>query len=100
MVGSSVMRNNPVTWRVQKSMLTYLAVVLLGLDETESERVSTGGISYTAPMKEGPDKALFSEMLAPESQEMLNSLSLTWIVCETPGGDIAQDSEGSTDRSG
>lgn len=65
-LGLSVMRGDPVSfWGLQKSALTYLAVVLLGLGERErgSER------SHKTPMTAGQDKALRSGMARPRVQK-------------------------------
>lgn len=60
-----------MTLRVQQhvQVLTYLAVVSLGLYESERELV--GEISHKAPMRGGLGKALFSDMLWAESPQVV-----------------------------
>lgn len=70
-------------------MLTYLAVVSLGLDENERERL--GEISHKAPMREGLGTALFSDMLWTESPQVVSDHSLFKTACSTPDGSTRQE---------
>lgn len=69
-------------------VLTYLAVVSLGLDESESERV--GKISHKAPMRERLSTALFRDVLWAESPQVVIDHSFFQIVCDTPDGSTRQ----------
>lgn len=70
-------------------VLTYLAVVSLGLDESEWEPF--GEILHKAPMREGLGTALSSDMLWAESPQPVNDHSLLKTACSTPDGSTRQE---------